>query len=225
MKIEELSGEASIRNGTKELLVPLVGDEREAVTKDVYDADERKLRVETEKAHKNKVWNDEIKNEDLIIHNGCMKLKGGVLKKIETKEYFFWDAKKVYIVRADTGEVIGVRPIEEEETFQDFTDPDMQVKPDDIPDDFKQLLLSYVPPPEPVETEYVVVEDEAPAHICCGCLRVDEQPACRGEQIKFANDDPEAAVLECSNFKDCGDELPEEKPKKKRKSKNKKRAN
>lgn len=222
MNIEELSGDASIRKGTKELMVPIVGEEREAVTKDVYDADERKIRLETEKAHKNKIWNDEIKNEDLIIHNGCMKLKGGILKKIDTREYFFWDAKKVYIVRADTGEVVGMRPIKDEETIQDFTEPEMQIKPDDIPEEFKQRLISFVPPsgPEiedngpPIDADYVVIEDRPNEHICSDCIHVDEQPKCRewlkGDDIKFAGDDPTAAVIKCFNFEKIdGERKPE----------------
>jgi hypothetical protein len=212
MKIEDLSGEASIRKGTKEIMVPLVGEEREAVTKDVYDADERKIRVETEKAAKNKVWNDEIKNEDLIIHNGCVKLKGGVLRKIETREYFFWDIKKVYVVRTDTGEVVGERPIKPEETFQDFTEPEMQVKPEDIPEEFKLRLLSFVPPPVPaiedkripVETECTVVDENKPIHICVDCIHVDDQPGCReglmGDEIKFIDNNPDAEIVKCFNF-------------------------
>ena len=235
MKIEDLNGEASIRKGTKEIMCPLVGEEREMVTKDVYDADERKIRVETEKAAKNKYWNDEIKNEDLIIHNGCVKLKGGVLKKIETREYFFWDAKKVYVVRTDSGEVVDERPIKDEETYQDFTEPEMQVKPEDIPDEFKQRLISFVPPPVPAiedkriptETECAIIDAEYQDHLCANCIHVEEQPKCRdglvGEDIKFAGDDPDSAVLHCSNFEiNPGEEkTPPEKPKKKRRSKKK----
>jgi hypothetical protein len=218
MNIEDLNGEASIRKGAKKIMVPLVGEERESVTRDVYDADERKIRVETEKATKNKLWNDEIKNEDLIIHNGCTKLKGGVLKEIETREYFFWDAKKVYIIRTDTGEVVDERPIKPEETFQDFTDPETQVKPGDIPEEFKQRLLSFVPPPVPaiedkrlpVETECSVIDEELPKHICVDCIHVNEQPKCRewlkGDDIKFSGDDPDAAVLKCFNFEKVIDE-------------------
>jgi hypothetical protein len=105
-----------------------------------------------------------------------------------------------------------VRPIKDEETFQDFTDPDMQVKPDDMPEDFKQRLLSFVPPPvpatedkrEPVETECEVVEDAGPTHLCAECLHVNDQPICRAglsdDNLKFANDDPEAEVIKCLNF-------------------------
>ena len=101
-----------------------------------------------------------------------------------------------------------MRPIKDEETFQDFIEPEMQIKPEDIPEEFKQRLLSFVPPPVlaiedkrvPVETECTVVDKDLPVHICADCSRVDEQPECHGEQIKFFEENPAAAVLECSNF-------------------------
>jgi len=211
MKAEDLTGDASIRKGKAEVLVQLVGDEREAVVSDVADADERKMKIETAKFTKNKIWNEEIKNEDTIIHNGCMKLKGGVLRTIETREYFFWDAKKVVIVRTDTGEIVSERPIKPEETFQDFTEPEAQVKPEDIPEEFKRRLIAFVPNPDqialpsPVETDCQVVDDAGPVHLCASCKKVDEQPRCRdglitGESITFIADDPEAEIIHCANF-------------------------
>lgn len=217
MKAEELKGEASVRKGEKQIMVQLVGEERESVVKEVTAADARKIKIETEKAYKTKLWNEEIKNEETIMHQGCLKLDGGVLRKVETREYFFWSTGKVVVVRSDTGEILDERSISADETFEDLFDKSEQFNPEDAPEEFKQRLLSFIPKvadplalQPPVKTECKVIDEELPRHLCAECVHCDEQPGCRDRltkgEILFNDDNPDAEVLECVRF----EPIPEE---------------
>ena len=108
-------------------------------------------------------WADQIKNEEAVILNVGVKLREGLLRKVECKDFYFWKAGKVFTFRTDTGEIIGERFITSDDKPQDFTE-DINLTGEQVPTEFRQKILALedkTEKSEAQETEVEVVETVA----------------------------------------------------------------
>lgn len=162
MDLKDMFADESIciRSIEKEIFVQLVGEERENALGDLLSAIERKTEVQDKKKKNDSYWADQIKNEEAVILNVGVKLREGLLRKVECKDFFFWKSGKVFTFRTDTGEIIGERFITDDDKPQDFTE-DINLTGEQVPVEFKQKILALedkTEKSEAQETEVEVVE-------------------------------------------------------------------
>jgi hypothetical protein len=165
MDLKNLFADESIcvRVADKELFVPLAGEEKDEAVKDLTNSIKRRSDLQDRKKSLDTQLSDQIKTEDGYIINIGEKLREGVLRKIECKEFFFWKAEKVYTVRMDTGEIIGERAVTPEDTQTKSSD--INVPATEIPEEFKRKVLELedkTEKPGPEETKCEVVGDDLP---------------------------------------------------------------
>jgi hypothetical protein len=158
MDLKDMFADESIcvRKADKELFVPLAGEEREAAVTDLTGAIKRRSDLQDRKKSLDTSLSDQIKTEDGYIVNIGEKLREGVLRKIECKEFFFWKAGKVYTIRMDTGEIIGERAVTPEDAQTKSTD--IEVPTREIPEDFKTKILALEDKTEKTGAEETDVE-------------------------------------------------------------------
>ena len=129
-----------IRVADKEILTPLMGEEKDDAVSDLTNSVKRKMDIQEKKKRMDSTWGDQIKEEDSYICNISEKLREGVLRKVKCREYFFWKSGKVFTMRDDTGEIIGERDITPEE--QQASTNDITLPTSEIPEEFKQKILA-----------------------------------------------------------------------------------